>query len=228
MPDGPSPSMPGGRTPAPPRADAVAALARQIERLDAKVDGYQMDRLRQGLHDLATTVAGLAQEVADLAYKSGETEKPAPSWLSPAQPLDEAEAARLLTRLTKWAGRVFVRYGDAELPECWLWHPDVIEELVWLRSAWVAAYLGPMASVQRAADWHDRQRPGVVRRIRATAGTCSLREHFNKPSEPVVPAADAAPAIAAWWVGSSATMPTPTGEQLRAADAAHRRVGGWQ
>jgi hypothetical protein len=228
MPDGPSPSMPGGRTPAPPRADAVAALARQIERLDAKVDGYQMDRLRQGLHDLATTVAGLAQEVADLAYKSGETEKPAPSWLAPGQPLDETGATRLLTQLTRWAGRVFVRYGDAELPECWLWHPDVIEELVWLRCAWVAAYLGPMASVQRASDWHDRQRPGVVRRIRAAAGACSLREHFKEPSEPVVPAADAAPAIAAWWAGISATMPTPTGEQLRVADAAHRRVGGWQ
>ena len=228
MPDGPTPSLPGGRTPAPPAADAIAALARQVERLDAKVDGYEIERLRQGLHDLATTVAGLAQEVADLAHKSTETEKPAPTWLSPGQPLDETDAVRLLAQLTRWAGRVFVRYGDAELPECWLWHPDVIEELVWLRAAWAAAYLGPMASVQRAADWHDRQRPGVVRRIRAAAGTCSLREHFEQPSQPIVPAADAAPAIAAWWVSRCAAMPTPTSDQLRAADGAHRRVSGRQ
>ena len=227
MPERPSPSSAGGRTPAPLPADAIAALARQIERLETKVDGYDLEGLQQGVHDLATTVAGLADELAEVVHMSDDGEKPAPSWLSPSEPVREDEATALLSQLTRWARRVYVRYADAALPECWLWHPEVIEELVWLRSAWISAYRGPKASAQRAADWHDRQRPGVARRIRAAAGSCSLREHLDQPPPPVVPAGDAAPAIAAWWVRPSATMPTPTGEQLRAADAAHRRIGGW-
>jgi hypothetical protein len=228
MADQPLPSSPAGRTPAPLPADAIAALARQLERLETKIDGYDIEGLHQGVHDLATTVAGLADELAELAHMSDDSEKPAPSWLSPSEPVREGEATALLSQLTRWARRVYVRYADAALPECWLWHPEVIEELVWLRSAWISAYHGPMASAQRAADWHDRQRPGVARRIRAAASSCSLREHLDQPPPAVVPAGDAAPAIAAWWVTPSAAMPTPTGEQLRAADAAHRRIGGWQ
>ena len=70
---------------------------------------------------------------------------------------------------------MFLRYPDgvAVLPECWLWHPDVVEELLWLMHAWRAAYEGRGASVQLAGDWHDRQRPGVVRRVRTAVGSCS-------------------------------------------------------
>jgi hypothetical protein len=228
MSDTPTPSQPGGRTPAPPPADAIAALARQVERLETKVDSYGLDRLRNSVHDLATTVAGLAEELAELVNSSDAAENPPPSWLWPAEPINVEEAAGLLAQTNRWAARVYLRYRDAELPECWLWHPEVIEELLWLRAAWISAYGGPMASAQRVADWHDRQRPGVVRRVCAAAGSCSLREHFEQPPTPAVPAADAAPAIAAWWVTPSVRMPTPTSDQLRFADAAHRRVGAWQ
>jgi hypothetical protein len=228
MPERPSPSSAGGRTPAPLPADAIAALARQVERLETKIDAFHLDNLQQGLHGLATTVAGLAEELAELAHQSDEREKPAPSWLAPSEPLAQEEATAVLAQVIRWARRVYVGYADAALPECWLWHPQVIEELIWLRSAWISAYRGPMASAQRAGDWHDRQRPGVVRRIRTAAGSCSLREHFEQPPPSIVPAEDASPAIAAWWVTPSAAMPTPTSEQLRAADAAHRRIGGWQ
>jgi hypothetical protein len=95
----------------------------------------------------------------------------------------------------------------AGLPECWCWHPDIVEELLWLMHAWCAAYQGANASVTLAGDWHDRQRPGVVRRVRAVAGTCSRENHQTRPgwqrgstdTPPVVPSADAITLIAAWW-----------------------------
>lgn len=220
----PEPSRPGGRTPAPSPADAVAALARQVERLEAKVEG--LATVRRDLHGLAGTVAGLANELAELVEAPTASDEPAPSWLWPVEHTDGAEAAAILAQLIRWARRVHLRYVDAALPECWLWHPDVIEELTWLRASWHAAYHGPAASAQRAGDWHDRLRPGVVRRIRSAAGSCSLREHLGPAAAPTVPAAEAAPAIAAWWAAPSTAAPTPTGEQIQAADASHRSSAG--
>lgn len=219
MPDGIGTSQP------PPLADSVIALAGQLERLQSKVDGYDIDGLRADVRGITTTVAGIADELARLAASSDDSD-PAPSWLWPAEPMSPDDAASVLTQLVRWARRVYVRYSDGALPECWLWHPDVIEELTWLRAAWQAAYLGPMASAQRAGDWHDRQRPGVVRRVGTAAGACSLQEHFDPPAPAVVPVADAATAIAAWWADPATPMPAPTGEQIRAADAAHRAPAG--
>ena len=216
-----------GRTPPPAPAEAVAALARQVERLETKVDGLGVDRIRADVHGVVATVAGLAEEVAQLVASSAGDEAP-PSWLWPRELVDSDEALVVLQQLMRWAARVYLRYGDAVLPECWLWHPAVIEELVWLRSAWQAAYHGPMASAQRAGDWHDRLRPGVVRRIGGAAGSCSLREHFDQPATPVVPTSDAAPAIAAWWAEPGPPAPVPSSEQVAAADAAHRPMGGWR
>ena len=50
----------------------------------------------------------------------------------------------MLTDLTRWLDDIYLRYADAArtLPECWLWHPEVVEELIWLMHAWLAAYQG--------------------------------------------------------------------------------------
>lgn len=222
MRDFPVPAQPDGRTAPPQLAAAVAALARQVDRLEARLDGYDIDGLRSDLRGLATTVADLANGLGETEAASDE---PAPSWLWPVEPPDVAGAESTLAQLVRWIRRVHLRYADTALPECWLWHPDVIEELTWLRSTWQAAYHGPLASAQRAGDWHDRLRPGVVRRIRTAAGSCSLREHLEPPAAVVVPAADAVPVIAAWWVDPDGPAPAPTGEQLLAADAALRAPG---
>ena len=84
------------------------------------------------------------------------------------------------TRRRGWK-RCSCATATPRLPECWLWHPDVVEELLWLSHAWLAAYQGPAASVALAADWHDRLRPGVVRRIKAQAGSCSRERHQTRP-----------------------------------------------
>jgi hypothetical protein len=100
-----------------------------------------------------------------------------------------------------------------------------VEELWWLRAAHRDAYQGPGASWARVGDWHDRQRPGVVRRLDEAIGACELSEHAESGREdrsaPVVPLAEAVPVIAGWWAAPNrpATPPEPSLEQLDQAEA---------
>ncbi|MBW0101640.1 hypothetical protein [Pseudonocardia sp. KRD291] len=192
-------------------AEATAGVADVAARADEA-------RTRAGeaatrVDDLARTVAQLSDAVTALAQKPRSD--PAPTWM--LLPVDPAAAAEVLDGLAGWMTRVYLRYSDAaaSLPECWCWHPDVVEELLWLMHAWIGAYQGQKASVAAAADWHDRHRPGVVRRIEARAGTCSRERHqfregwTTAPSgAPVVPAEGELRLIAGWW-GSDRDRPAP-------------------
>jgi hypothetical protein len=217
----------------PPSADgqpayattaAVAGLARELEALRRTVD--TVSAIPERVEDLAGVVADLAAAVEQLTT----TTPPAPPacWLDFAD--DEATAFALLTGLAEWLAAVYLRYGDAILPDCWLFHPDVVEELLWLSQAWQAAYAGPRASVAAVGDWHDRLRPGVTRRIKQTAGTCSVEDHQpghpHHAGPPAVPLADATDAIAAWWATRRGDPPPqPTAEQLTAATTTRTMKG---
>jgi hypothetical protein len=127
---------------------------------------------------------------------------------------------------------VYLRYPDAAagLPDCWLWHPDVTEELLWLMHAWLAAYRDEHAAVSLAADWHDRYRPNVVRRITTAAGRCSLENHQSRESQPLpgapeVPVAVAAEPIATWWA-TQRQDPAPEPDEWHLATANARRRPG--
>ena len=121
---------------------------------------------------------------------------------------------------------MYLRYPDGEqvLPLCWMWHPDVVEELLWLMHAWCAAYQGADASVAAAGEWHDRQRPGVVNRLRKSVGSCSLERHQTREGWPdppggaiAVPGIEAAGPLAAWWAlrrDQVAPEPIPTADGL--------------
>lgn len=142
----------------------------------------------------------------------------------------------MLTELSSWLVRVFLRYPDAAsvLPECWWWHPDVVEELVCLMRAWLAAYVDKDATVGRAADWHDRYRPGVVKRIKTVTANCSLEAHQAGGERhlpgPMIPAGMALAPIAEWWgTARTDTAPEPDTQlvdDVRAAETARRRSGG--
>lgn len=217
-----------------PHADAaaVAGLAHEVEQLRRTVD--ELARLPGELAQLAATVASLSDAVGGGARR--ESPAGAPSWLAYPSDADDpaaTTAARtLLTALAEWVRAVYLRYQDAvsRFPECWLWHPDVVEELLWLRAAWQAAYaLG--ASINAAGDWHDRQRPMVVHRIRDYAGVCSLEAHQAGRSEhrpsPTVPHPEAIDAIAQWWTTRrTEPAPPPSQEQL-AASGRHWHYTGW-
>jgi hypothetical protein len=216
-------ALTGPAQPKDPTAAAVAGLAREVEGLRRTIDPLRalddrVDHLARLVNQLADTLTALSARPAAPA---------APTWLM--LPVDAAQASRVLDELVVWLAAVFLRYPDAAaaLPECWCWHPDLIEELLWLMHAWLAAYQGPNASVGAAGDWHDRQRPGVVRRIRQSAGSCSLENHTTRPgwvrtssAAPDVPGLDALPVIASWWGArrdQPAPEPQPSPTSVRAA-----------
>ena len=226
---GPPPSSDEG-----PSSSAVAGLAREVETLRRRLDQLQV--LPQRIEQLAELLARQAETLAAPVAPAA----PAPtSWLDlptdPHRPAESSSAARdaaeLLTVLAGWVSGVYLRYPDAAqtLPECWPWHPEVVEELLWLHTAWLAAHQ-PMPSSTAVGDWHDRQRPGVVRRIRDYAGLCSLEQHQPGTDQHtpvrVAPITDALPAIAGWWATRRTDPPpAPTAKQLDAARRHEPRPG---
>lgn len=197
----------------------VSALAGEVETLRRQVEAVQS--LPGRVEDLADVVTRLAETTTpthgpDGGERSGEL---IGSWLDLPDSPDAAQ--KLLEDLAGWMGRVYLRYADAarSLPECWAWHPDVVEELVWLHQTWTAAYRTPDAAASMAADWHERHRPGVVARIKTAAGTCSAENHTADRARPTarVPMAAAIPTIAGWWGDDRQSQaPEPDQQQIAA------------
>ncbi|MDN5855356.1 MAG: hypothetical protein L0K86_21425, partial [Actinomycetia bacterium] len=189
-----------------PTDPAVAAIGRALERTIRRVEA-----LDKGLRALAGEVAELA------AAPAGPPAAPR-SWLLADDP-DRAGAD--LDDLAGWLDAVYRHYPDAALSSCWLWHPAVVEELWWLRCAHAEAYHPETGTWLRVGDWHDRQRPGVARRVRAVLSTCELSRH--KPVRDrarAVTAPARAPltghttVIASAWTHPDRSLPDPTSEQL--------------
>jgi hypothetical protein len=209
---------------------AVAGLAREVE---AMRRAMRQVPTAGDVARLAATVAELSETTSAVQAAGGHRSEPeaVPSWLT--LPRDAHSAPAVLADLTGWLADVYLRYADAarDFPECWLWHPEIVEELVWLMYAWLAAYRDDEASVRAVGDWHDRLRPGVVRRIHSYARTCSLENHLpgRATGAPYVPVIDgdpaAAEAITAWWTERrDQPGPTPTPDQMTTAATAARQA----
>jgi hypothetical protein len=213
----------------------IAGLARELEKLYRDVG--ELRGLSRRVDDLAGSLTQLAETVITRQPQAGQ---PVPCWIDhPANPgRDPAtssaarDAEQILGTLGPWLGAVYLRYSDAVsgFPDCWMWHPDVVEELLWLHHAWLTAY-HPEAPPTAVGDWHDRQRPGVVARIRGYAGMCSLDAHQpgqdRSSPAPTTPTADATSGIAAWWATArDQPGPPPTPEQLATANTRWRRPAG--
>jgi hypothetical protein len=192
-------------------AGSVAGLASELAELRRNI--LTLRGMAGQVEDLARVVGELAERVAALAARPADAH--AVSWLD--LPPDTAVAAEVLQQLVWWLGEVFLRYPDAQqvLSDCWLWHPDVVEELLWIQAMWHTAYRTDEATAAKAGDWHDRYRPGVVRRIKQSVGTCSLDNHLPRrggdlveAGRPVVPLVQAMQSIADWW-GTHRTDPAP-------------------
>lgn len=228
----------GGLNGRPPIETRVQAVARVVDRALRRVE------------DLDRRVSALAEVITDLAHKltadrSGVAEQESPaddqsgtgpvgpglrSWLLADDP---AQADADLSDLVGWVWRVYLWWPDAWLSSCWLWHPEVIEELWWLRVAHADAYDRKSGTSWRVGDWHDRLRPGVVRRLRPIVVKCELNRHvpFNgRPVEVTPPGppglARHAGAVAAVWAAGAgldgvvrAAGPQPGPEQLAEAEA---------
>lgn len=219
----------------PATAASVAGLAREVEALRDLLE--PLEDLDERVIELANTVTDLANALAEQGRR-GNSAGPV-SWLDlpdgadGTQPLDTDDVARLLGELVVWVERIYLRYADATrgFPECWLWHPDVLEELTWLRHAWTCAYRADDAPAALAWDWHDRYRPGTVRRIHQLAGRCSLDNHTRRREPaPTATGVGGLSEIAAWWATARHSAPPPPSaevvEAAREAEAARLRDGG--
>ena len=201
----------------------VVALARDVERL-----AHHVADLNQRQADLDELVRRMAEDLALLLPSEEDAEPRAlPSWLAT---LDRERARAMLADLADWLAAVYLRYPDAALPSCWAWHPAAVEELWWLRQAHHAAFAGPRACWRDVADWHDRLRPGVVRRLTGISNGCDLALHApgarQAPVPPSVPLAAAIDPVAERWA-TERSAPEPTAAQLAEAEghdtATHRR-----
>jgi hypothetical protein len=129
------------------------------------------------------------------------------------------ELAERLTDLVGWLDAVYLRYPGTELPSCWMAHPWVVEELLWLRGYHAQAY-GPQGGPVPQGMWHDQSLPRLAERIRKEIATCDLAKHV--PAGQADKAPLAAPlaghiqAFAEAW-SSTGLPPEPTAAQL--ADA---------
>lgn len=203
---------------------AVAALARTIEAqtrdLDAMRKGLRFTATARSVTDLAKVVNNLTETLGKPTQgKAKDEPEPVRSWLT--LPEDHAAVEAVLAELLPWMQLVYLRYSDARttLPPCWLWHPEIVEELAWLMDAWTLAFEGPEASTKLVGDWHDRQRPGVMRRTGLYATGCDLPTHLTDAGEPAVtvPLAADADGFVTWWASDrDHTGPAPTTEQIRA------------
>lgn len=183
----------------------LVAVGRDVERTSQRVD-----RIETLLRLLSEQV-----EEHDRLLKPDAPDAPAVrSWL---QITDAAQAREDLVDLTGWLAEVYLRYPDAALASCWLWHPTVVEELWWLCQAHHDAYEGPLATYARAGDWHDRLRPGVARRVRAALSSCELALHLQPPLASVVPIVGAVDRVVELWITTRGT-PLPTEEELAEAE----------
>jgi hypothetical protein len=209
----------------------LRSLGRDVERTARRVG--QLDDL---VRSLADQVATLSRHLGATSPEPGDTPPAAPAagerqgaesaaWLLTEDP---GAAVIRLADLIEWLDRVYLAYSDASLPTCWLWHPDVVEELWWLRCAHAEAYHPDTGTTLRAGDWHDRQRPNVVRRLKTSVRICELSEH--RPDRPAsyptarAPLAGAAAGIAAWVAaGRPGTAPEPSAAQLAEAEDVHRQ-----
>ena len=165
-----APTNPGAR-PDPgedcPAATSVGGLGRDLEALRRDVTGLAgVARRVEQLGELVTRLA----DATTAAATTGPADEGVVSWLdADLDPHDPSVAEDILTRLAQWVAGVYLRYPDARLPDCWLWHPEVVEELLWLHQAWLAAY------GEGARPTGRPYRPAFAR-IKSSR-TCAPRDH---------------------------------------------------
>jgi hypothetical protein len=143
--------------------------------------GRELERQQRRTEELDTLLAKLGVQVELIADEQrGPKGTPTLSWLL----LDDPEfAVTVLVDLAVWVETVYLRYDDAALPACWLWHPGLVDDLLTLRQGHADAFDPKSRSAAKALDWAERYRPGTVKRWAETVRDCDLSKH-EQPALP--------------------------------------------
>jgi hypothetical protein len=158
--------------------EALAGLVVDVAELRRDVD--DLAGVRGQIKEVARSVAGLRTGLEQLAADSRAAAPRIWSW--PA--LNAAEATEAWSGLRTWLADILLaRYPGAPraLLPCWYRHPDVLDSLTALYTAWRGAYDDPKAPADAAAVWLDRWLPAALRQLRESLGSCS------DGHDPVVP-----------------------------------------
>ncbi len=198
--------------------EQVATLRAQLGELAVQL--VTISSAVNGLAGVAQQVAALSQQVTDIAQRLGADDQDEPEPTRPALPswfeVEAEQAEQMLADLAGWVDTILVRYAVARdaLTQCWMFHGEIVEDLLWLRAAWMAAHRDPTAKPHHAADFHDRWLPAVMGRLKRQlgAGMCNFGNHRDgsgeyrlredQHPESRVPATDPqiVGAYARWWV----------------------------
>lgn len=176
---------------------------REVEELRAEVGA---------LSGVVVELSGIVRELSEDIVRLSVQGDPSTvrSWIA----TDDPEMARLmLADLADWLATVWVRFPGPRLPECWAYHPAVVEELWVIRSLHRAAFRKG-GTWQGLADWMAKYRPTAAARIDKEAGSCALSEHqpgadLDPSKWPNLPATDLSE-VADYWTGNRrAPYPPP-------------------
>ena len=170
------------------QARTIAALKDEIERRFNAQAGDVAELRRESGQAARASTRALAL-ITDVAERLGDEQAEPEERVLPVNLLMAADGnavAEVLEELRAWLRAVYIRYegsGDQPAPvlsDCWAWHPGAVTELHTLYRVWLAAFEGPRASDQAVADWHDRYRPGTVRRVNASLADCRPEKHVDQ------------------------------------------------
>lgn len=188
-------------------------------------DRYATDRVTADVMELAGTVHVLEDTVTRLAGELRQlTAGPSPESAPRARLTGPSWSLRTMTPerrrmvmndLADWLGWLHERYPVAEaVPACWWRHPEVVEELLALRTAWGSAYEDPEAPPHAAADWHDRLLPGTLARIPRWGVKACLNSgrHVDRPPAAYGQAVDDRAAFEAAFAGVGVASATVAAE----------------
>ncbi len=204
---------------------AALAVAREFDQLrrqlgELAVHLVTVSSTVNGMAGLARQVALLSEQVTALLVRLGGGDEDGRAVTRPALPswfeVDGEQAEQMLRDLVGWVDTILVRHAAAResLPECWIYHGEVVEDLLWLRATWMTAHRNPAAQPHHAADFHERWLPAVMARYKRQLGSggCNFDNHHDGATEyrvrqehhpqERIPAADPdmTDAYARWWV----------------------------
>ena len=169
----------------------LSDLAREVAAQDVPTVQRRLDDLAETVSEVGTLrdeVAAVAEVAGNIATAQGHG--PVAWWPDLATGDSRAEA---LESLGAWMDEVLrARHPEMynRLGACWYQHPDVLDELTALRSAWYAAYRDPEASATAAIEWHDRWLPGAMRRCRTAIRARGCKGRHERMAPATVPFMD--------------------------------------